>query len=145
MSHQAVRALIEDTVRKIQDDIKFFYGPEPYFNEEEKNAFTFCNLAPLRSAPGYTVNNVFNYTKVWTVQMAFYKHDDKSKRKFPDILDVTDDLVDRFVNRLNQEQDLTITAVSSEPMIEVLADVLTGHLLTFSIQVADNFQYCEEC
>lgn len=81
--------------------------------------------------------------------MAFYQLDraDSTQDEYAKILDFTDDLVDKFINKLNfytQESDgIVLTGISQQPFIKVMADFLTGHILTFSIQTEDSFEYCD--
>lgn len=145
MSHKSLRTLIENTVKSIHDDVYYFYGEESDFNQARKNETILVNLSPLTASATYADNDVMNYSKAWSVSMAFYKYDTQANVKYGEILDVTDDLVDRFINKLNQTDYLKITGMSQTAFIKALADILTGHLLSFTVTLNDDFEYCEDC
>lgn len=145
MSHKALRTLIENTVHDIHDDAFFYYGEDTDFNQARKRNWLMVNLAPLNATASYADNDVLNYSKGWAVSLAFYKFDKQDNVKYGEILDETDNLVDKFINKLNLQQGLTITGMSQTPFIKVLADILTGHLLTFIVTLIDDFEYCEDC
>lgn len=149
MSHKGIRLLIEETAKSLGDDIQFTYARPSDFNILRDKRYPFISLDPLSSTPTYAVDNVSNYTKTWQCTMAFYQLDraDSTQDEYAKILDFTDDLVDKFINKLNfytQESDgIVLTGISQQPFIKVMADFLTGHILTFSIQTEDSFEYCE--
>lgn len=84
--------------------------------------------------------------------MAFYQLDkeESDQDEYKLILDFTDDLVDKFINKLNfyafnfciTSDDIIITGMSQTPFVKATADILTGHLLSFQLQVTDQFNYC---
>ncbi len=145
MSHKSLRALIESTVNNVYDAAQYSYGPITDFNQARKKNFLMVNLSPLQASISYAVDNVTNYSKSWNVEMVFYKFDKESSIDSGPILDETDEIVDKFINRLNQVEGPTITAMSQTPFIKVLADILTGHLLTLTITLPDDFDYCQDC
>ena len=151
MSHYSIRKLIQDTATGLQDDIHYSYGKDTDFNQEQKNRFLLVNTSLLTATAGYRVNNVSNYMKQWTVQMVFYKFDreDSTAEEYSKILDQTDKLVDQFINDLNlysqDSNDIIIQGISQQPFVKVMADILTGHMLTFQMLVNDTFDYCKEC
>lgn len=145
MSHKSLRTLIENTVKSIHDDVYFFYGEESDFNQARKKEVILVNLSPLTANATYADNDVLNYSKAWFVSMAFYKYDDQANVKYGEILDVTDDLVDRFVNTLNKTEYLKIESINQTPFIKALADILTGHLLALTVTLNDDFDKCEDC
>lgn len=149
MSHKSVRELIQDTVTSLADNITFSYGRTSDFNQErEKNLGTLVNLDLMSAIPVFAVDGVSNYTKSWSCSMAFYKYDDKgsTELEYVKILDETDELVDQFINKLNKysydADTILISDVNEEPFVKVTAHVLTGHLLRFTIQTQDDFDYC---
>jgi len=151
VSHKSIRKLIQDTALGLQDDIHYSYGKTTDFNQEEKKKLLMVNTSLLTASASYRDNNVSNYMKQWTVQMVFYKFDteDSTAEDYSKILDETDHLVDRFINDLNMfvydSDKIVITSVSQQAVVKVLADILTGHMLTFQMLVNDDFEYCKEC
>lgn len=152
MSHKAIRTLIEETAKSLQDDIDYTYGIDTDFNQKEKRAFSFINTSLLSAVPAYRSNNdTTNYMKQWRVEMAFVKIDDTDSppEKYAAILDEMDILVDTFINRLNFFTPLSgtflIQSISQNPVVKVMADILTGYSVSFQMLVSDNFEYCEDC
>jgi len=150
MSHKSIRKLIEDAATGLQDDIDYTYGKTTDFNQEEKKSFTYINTSPLNSIPGFRTDGT-NYMKQWNVQMAFLKIDkeDSDQEDYSQILDEMDKLVDRFIVNLNffqaKSDSFVLTVTSQDPAIKVMADIVTGWILSFNILVNDDFEYCEDC
>jgi hypothetical protein len=152
VSHKGIRLLLEDTAKSLGDDIQFDYGRTSDFNQLRNKQYPFISVSPLNASASYSVNNTFNYSKTYQVQMAFYQLDqeDSDQSSYALILDEMNDLADRFVNKLNyyidncqtDSNDIIITNVSQQHFIKATADILTGYIMTLSIQVSDNFNYC---
>lgn len=150
MSHKGIRTLLEQTALKLRDDIQVSYAKETDFNQGPKKSDLMINIAPLTFSATYADNNSFNYSVTWSVTMSFYKPDKSGDVDlYPEILDETGDLVNRFINSLNffqsKSDQIIIQGISSTSFIKALADQLTGWLLTFQIQAVDNFEYCPDC
>ncbi len=149
MSHKGIRSLIKTTARKLGDDIQFVYGRKSDVNQISDKKDIVIALDPLTSTASFAVNNSYNYQKIWTAQMAFYKidHADSTEEQYAKILDDTDVLVDQFITKINslsQIELITIQGISQIPFIKALADVMTGHALTFQISVPDDWNYCAD-
>lgn len=151
MSHKGVRKLIEDVAKQLGDDIQYTYARTSDFNNLRDKRYPFISTDPLNSAPFFSVNNTHNYTKRWSVQMAFYQLDNEAsdQTQYAQILDEADDLVDQFINRLNlyaferpELDGILITGISQTPFIKATADILTGYILTFTLETPDTFNYC---
>jgi hypothetical protein len=139
--------MIENAARSLQDDIQYSYGTDSDFNQDQKRAFLYINTTPLVPTPSYRNNGVANYVKSWQTEIAFFKLDreDSSPEDYAKILDTTDDLIDKFVNKLNQSEGIVLTFGAQQPFIKALADILTGHILTITILAEDSFDYCLDC
>lgn len=155
MSHKGIRLLIEDTAKRLGDDIQFTYAKQSDFNILRDKRYPFISLDPLVASAGFAVNNTSNYTKVWSVSMAFYELDSVSSTQdeYAIILDEVDNLVDRFITKINEyggtennnvfnEDNIIIQSISQQPFVKAMADVLTGYLVSFQIVVPDNWNYC---
>lgn len=151
MSHKAIRTLIEETAKSLQDDIQYSYGTQADFDLNIKKALTLINTSLLTASPSYTVNGVSNFMKLWRIQMAFcyqpvqqYGSTDYEKH-----LDDMDGLVDSFINRLNfftpMSGTFVIQSINQEPFVGLFSALLTGYILTFNMLVSDDFQYCIDC
>jgi hypothetical protein len=145
VSHKSLRKLIEKTVNDIHDGVFYYYGPETDFNQAKKKGFLMVNLAPLQANSTYADNNVLNYSKGWSVSIVFYKFDTEANIRSGEILDEADEILDKFINRINLVDTLTITSMGQTPFIKATADILTGYLLTFTATLNDDFDYCEDC
>jgi ATP:corrinoid adenosyltransferase len=151
VSHKGIRLLLEDTARSLGDDIQFDYGRTSDFNQLRDKRYPFISVSPLTASASYTVTNVFNYAKTYQVSAAFYQLDreDSGQDQYALILDEMNALADNFINKLNyymetclSSDELIITGVSQQPFIKATADILTGYIMTFSVQVTDDFNYC---
>lgn len=148
MSHKGIRLLIEDVAKSLGDDIQFSYARPSDFNILRDKRYPFISLDLLTSAPTYAVDDVRNYSKTWSAALAFYQLDDvaSTQEQYSKILDFTDELVDKFINKLNfytlSSDVILITGITQTPFVKAMSDCLTGHILTFSIQELDNFNYC---
>lgn len=152
MSHKGIRLLIEDTAKSLGDDVQFTYARTSDFNILKDKRYPFITLDPLSAVPVYANNNVSNYMKTWAVSMAFYQLDSdaSTQEDYAKILDEMDGYVDNFLNKLNfyslnrniDSDEIILTSISQPPFIKATADVLTGYLLTFQMQVTDQFNYC---
>lgn len=152
MSHKGIRLLIQDAAQSLGDDIQFTYARSSDFNVMRDKRYPFITLDPLSSVPVYADNNVSNYMKTWQAQMAFYQLDQEasSQEQYALILDEMDGYVDNFINKLNFYSDsqtinsnqIVITNITQTPFIKATADILTGYILAFRLQVNDQFNYC---
>lgn len=152
MSHKGIRKLLENTAKSLGDDIQYTYARDSDFNLLRDKRYPFISTSPLIATPAYTVNGVQNYMKSWAVQMAFYELDraESTGEEYAEILDTMDSYVDSFINKINfystettiTSNDILITGIRQEPFIKAMADILTGYILTFTITVNDNFDYC---
>lgn len=135
------------------DDIQFDYARTSDFNvTASSQRYPFITLDLLSAIPEYTVDGVSNYMKRWLCSMAFYGLDkaDSTQDFYEKILDDTDTLVDKFINKLNfyslEADTIIISNVNQQPFVKATSAILTGFTLTFQIQQSDQFNYCEpEC
>lgn len=149
MSHKGLRKLLQDTAQKLGDDILVVYGKDTDFNQMRDKRYKAINISPLVAGAEFAVDGVTNYSKTWQVSMAFYELDNAAsvQEEYTKILDEIDSLVDKFVVNLNfytQTSDgILISSITQTPFIKAMADILTGYILTFSVQLTDDFNYCE--
>ncbi len=148
MSHKSIRLLIEDTAKSLADNIQFIYAKPPDFNVLRDKKYPFINLDTLSATPQYTVNGTTNYMKAWICEMSFYQLDNAAStpEEYALILDEMDTYVDQFVNKLNtysyDSDKILVQSITQRAFVKVMADFLTGHLLSFTILAHDNFNYC---
>lgn len=80
--------------------------------------------------------------------MSFYALDEmaSTQAEYTKILDDMDELVDKFINKLNfysiKSDQIVITNINQEPFIKTLNAYLTGYLLSFQLLQTDQFNYC---
>jgi len=144
--------LIEDTAKSLGDNIQFDYGRKSDFNVLRDKKYPFISCDPLTASASYSVNNVTNYLKTYQVSIAFYQLDkaESDQTQYACILDEMNELADNFINKLNFEattlclnsDSIIITGMNQQPFIKATADILTGYILNFSVQVTDDFNYC---
>jgi hypothetical protein len=150
VSHKGIRLLIENTAKSLGDDIQFTYGRDSDFNVMRDKRYPFIQLDLLNNTAGYTVDGVFNYNRIWNITMLFHELDKESsdQSQYQLILDDMDVLSEAFIHQLNnftqQSDDIVLSAINKQPFIKTTADVLTGWLLTFTIQTPDDWDYCKD-
>jgi len=154
MGHKGVRLLIETTSYSLGDDIQFTYARTSDFNIMTDKRYPFVSLDMVQASSSFAVDNSYNYVKVWACQMAFYQLDfeDSVQDEYAKILDFTDRLVDDFITKLNfyinndtltfGSDQIVITNINQTPFLKSTKDILSGHILTFNLQVPDNWDYC---
>lgn len=155
MSYEAVRVLIEDTVKSIDDSIMFAHARASDFNSIGTSKDKRVHLDPMKplTQPGSSERSA---TKTFSISMVFYKLDELqgSEEETTKILDEMDVLSDTFIHKLNMftlayESD-EVSSSSTEivnmqpknPVIKVTKDCCTGFVLSFSLIVPDTFDYC---
>ena len=153
MSHKGIRLLIESTAKSLADNITFDYGRRSDTNMERDIQYPLIACNPLSSTSSYVVNRVFNYTKVWQVQIAFLQLDNEAsnQEEYSKHLDDMNKLADMFINKLNfnaesecvESGSIVITGISQQPFIKIMKDCVTGYVMNFSIEEMDDFNYCE--
>lgn len=80
--------------------------------------------------------------------MAFYGLDKEgsTQEDYEKILDEIDDLVDKFINKLNfyslKSDEIILTSINQQPFVKATSATLTGFILTFQLQQSDTFNYC---
>lgn len=154
MSHQAVRTLISDTLKSIDDSVLFAYARASDFNSMGIKDDKRVRLDPLRQSLEYSEN--YNLSKQYQVVIIFYKLDSiqGAEEETATILDQMDLLSDKFLNKLNlfefnedstdevSTQNTEITSIRKEPIIKVTADCVSGWVVSFNFTVPDTFDYC---
>lgn len=152
MSHRSVVQLLEDTARSLSDSVLIGYGRRTDFNQKQNKSHQCIWFLPLTASPGFAVNDVENYLKRWNVIVVFLEKDttDSKEDEYKPILDTTDNLVDRFVIALNNwhlnNSDTvgatTLTGFQQSPLFKDNSDIFTGWILSFTLTVPDDFNYC---
>jgi hypothetical protein len=149
VSHKSIRLLIETTARGLADDIQVSYATDTDFNQAKKSSSILINIAPLVAVPSYAVNGNLNYSKAWTSDIAFFKIDNSQAVEYQQILDDTDELVDKFIHSLNffqaKSSNITITFGTQQSFIKATADILTGWIIPITITPMDDTDYCIDC
>lgn len=156
MSHRSVVQLLKDTAEMLEDRMQFGYGRTSDFNVKRDKQYPFIWLDPLNASPTYSVNSTENYIKSWSVRMLFYQLDseDSVPKEYQTILDEMDIYVDKYINLLNQvylkanerarviPDPIVITGITQDQFVKATADILTGWIVTFTLTVPDQFDYC---
>lgn len=151
MSHRAIRCLVGDAAKSLDDKIQFGYGRRSDFNIPNDKCYPFVWMLPL------TASTVLNSTdrsrtKTWNIILVIIDIDKSSsvEKQYDDILDAMDDIGDKLIQRIDDwyqsERDivgtLTITNINQTTIIKQDSDIHTGWLFTFQMTVSDDFEYC---
>lgn len=148
MSHKGLRKLLENTAQSLGDDILVKYGKDTDFNQMKDKRYKAINISPLRKTAEFAVDGVMNYSNTWAVSIAFYDLDKEGsiQEQYAKTLDEIDVLVDTFIAKLNfftvNSDGILISSISVDPFIKATADILTGYILAFNVQLTDDFNYC---
>jgi hypothetical protein len=153
MSHRSAVSLIEDVSKSLSDAVQFGYGRRSDFDLTKKEQNEIIWLLPLTASPGFTTNNnTEGYQKTWNCIIVFLALDksDSDHTEYKVLLDATDDLVDRFIIRLNDWSMNSTDVVGAVTLrnfqqinqIKTDADIFTGWFLSFQMVVSDDFNYC---
>jgi len=145
VSHKSLRLLVEHTVKALTDTVQYSYGEESDFDQSKKHEFLMVNTELMPASAVYSDNQVFNYSKTWVIKTAFYKFDTEDSIDYYKIHDELDPICDRFVNKLNKRDDLVIISASQDPFVKALSAILTGYLVTITVRLNDDFNYCYDC
>jgi hypothetical protein len=158
MGHKAVRQFIQDIAESLRDDVKFGYGRASDFNQIKDKQYPYIWLDPLTSSLTTMEDNI-GFFETYTINLSFYKFDemDSTEEQYKLILDDVDDLVQRFIRKIQEDNtddydtplklttwNTRIENINKQPFIKVMADVLTGFILTFDFTVPDQFDYCND-
>ncbi len=150
MSRLSVRTLIGNTVKRVDDSVKFGYGRASDFNSLHKKEDKRVLLDTLSSTLEYTEES-YNLTQTYQVGITFFKLDDiqGAEEQTAEVLDEMDTLCTKFIQALNLKttnlsQDIGVTQIRKSPVIKVTVDCVSGFVLQFSLTVPDDFNYCED-
>lgn len=151
MSHRAIRCLIGNAVKSLDDSIQFGYGRRSDFNIHNDKKYPFVWLLPL-TAVTTIPNDGAGITKSWNIILVVIDIDksDSVEQEFDKIMDRMDDIGDRLIRRIDdwyRSGDdivgaLTITSVNQTSIIKEDSDIHTGWLYSFQMITDDQFEYC---
>jgi hypothetical protein len=153
MSHKSVRQLIRDTAKSLGDSVQFVYARKTDFNAIRDKKYPFIQLELLNSNASFTNNTL---TSSYPVAMTFYELDSLtgSEDSTTNILDATDDLAQSFIRKMNifsfdeddtvsiSTKNIMLSNVKFQSFVKMTTDCLTGWILTFDMEVPDDFDYC---
>jgi hypothetical protein len=153
MSHKSVRQLIRDTAKSLGDSVQFVYARKTDFNAIRDKKYPFIQLELLNSNASFTNNTL---TSSYPVAMTFYELDSLtgSEDSTTNILDATDSIAQSFIRKMNifsfdeddtisvSTKNIVISNVKFQSFVKMTTDCLTGWILTFDMEVPDDFDYC---
>lgn len=135
---------MDRTVKSLHDSIQYWYAEETTFNQAEKKDFILVNGTLMPATGVFSVNDVQNHIKTWTIRLMWAKFDTEDSIDYYVIHDELDPLCDRFLRQLNKEDLLIIIGNSQRPFVKELADILTGYIQEVQVRVPDDLP-CDEC
>lgn len=151
MAHGAVVDFLKSKVEGLGDDVKFGYGRATDFNQIKDKKYPYVWCDPLTSTIAVTEESLLS-VEVYNVSLVFYKYDraDSTEEQYKLILNETDTLVRQFLRDIHEDftddvsesvrsANTRIENISKEPVIKVMADVLTGWIVRFTLTVPDAF------
>lgn len=151
MSHRAIRCLIGDAVKSLDDKIQFGYGRRSDFNIPNNKSYPFVWLLPLTATTTIPSNGA-GITKGWNVVLVVIDIDKSGskEKEFDKILDRMSDIGDALIRRIDDWYQsgsdivgtLTINTVNQTTIIKEDSDIHTGWLYSFQMITSDDFDYC---
>ncbi len=154
MNHKAVRDLLSDITKSLDPTISFGYGRLSDFNKIRDKKYPYIWSDVVSKSGSYT-DNAINLTSTYAVTLSFLDKDETAndENQTNPVLDKMMDLSDEFINKLNlsdfNESELAtitdtlqITNITQNRVIKDHADILTGWVVSFSLIVPDDFDYC---
>jgi hypothetical protein len=151
MLYESLYNLLKDISDNIGFDNEFSHGRGSdinVFSKQDKSVLIW--LSPIRKTFTFP-NQGSRMFSNWAVELAFYMKDQKDANndQSREILQTTDkvstkyliDLQNRLVELDNVFDEVSIQG-SQQPFIKVTTHVLTGHLVTFQLNLPDDFHYC---
>jgi hypothetical protein len=153
MSHRAIRCLIGDASKSLDDSVQFGYGRKSDFNVYNNKKYKFTWMLPLTATTTIPTDGS-GITKSWNVILVIIDIDKSgsNEKEFTKILDYMDDFGDRLIRRIDDWYQsgtdivgtLTIGTVNQTPIIKDDADIHTGWLYSFQMITSDDFDYCKD-
>jgi hypothetical protein len=154
MSHRAIRCLIGDAVKSLDDKIQFGFGKWSDFNIERVDKWPNVWLNPIPATTSISDDGSGTILKTWQIWINIIDIDKSGSHQdeWKVILDRMDFLADSLIRRINDwyltGEDivgtLTILNVNHRPIIKDTAKIVTGWELRFQIETSDNFDYCKD-
>jgi hypothetical protein len=151
MSHRAIRCLIGDAVKSLDDKIQFGYGRRSDFNIDNKKKYPFVWMLPLTATTNIPSDGS-GITKTWSIILVIIDIDKSGStvKEYDDILDKMDFIADSLIRRIDDWYQsgtdivgtVTITSVNQTTIIKDDSDIHTGWLLAFQMVTSDDFDYC---
>jgi hypothetical protein len=146
MKRSEVKTFIEAGINALGLNIGFGSGRISEFNKARNNTYPTAWLETLETVPeitpqGLPIDN-------WQVNLHILKKDaqDSSADQYEAIIDECDEIAQKLMNKYNNEVSgyklVTIQGYSRTPFIKDHADVLTGVLLSFTINAPDTTDVC---
>lgn len=161
MNYKSLHDYIKDTVAGLKYSTTFFHGRTPNAQQVRGKESVFVQLLPINATASFTTNNV--YDKIYNVQIAIYQQDRpdtginrnkgaETDSKEMQILEVTDYIADDLIRKISDNDvsptlqhmsDLIVlSSISIDRAIKDTSAYLTGTVVSFNIQVPDQFDYC---
>jgi hypothetical protein len=151
MSHRAIRCLVGDAVKSLDDKIQFGYGRRSDFNIPNNKKYPFVWMLPLTAVTNIPSDGA-GITKTWSIILVIIDIDKSgsTEKEYDDILDRMDFIGDSLIRRIDDWYQsgtdivgtLTINSVNQTTIIKGDSDIHTGWLFAFQMVTSDMFDYC---
>lgn len=159
MGYKSKKEFLEDTAKELETKVKFYHGRNVDFEALPKKDKYILWLALFTKTP------ILNNSKLgFSDQTEFIifcgKQGDLSddEIKYTEALEETGAILDEFIRLVNynyktdsadlldsSERINFISASISEPKVNEFSDVLTGQVLSLTLEFPDDFDYCSSC
>ena len=158
MDYQNVYDYCKDISQNLGLSVNWVHADKSWLNTIIPDQGITCWCLPFSSSFSFAPN----FNRTWTIQIIFYQQDqadsdmdqndtDKMQESIRTVA-TTDRAADMFMRLFESNdistsldkasQKLLVTGGSTDPAIRDTAQLLTGTMLTMTVQFEDNFDYC---
>jgi hypothetical protein len=158
MDYQNVYDYSKDISQSLGLSVKWVHADKSWLNLTTPDDGLTCWSLPFTSSMSF----VPNFSRSWNLSFIFYQqdapdsdmdqNDQSAMQESIRTLSNTDRAVNMFIRLFESNslttaldlasQKLLVTSSGTEPAIRDTAQLLTGTLLTMTVQFPDNFDYC---
>lgn len=146
MTRKEVRTLIEDAVNDLSQSVGFGSGRITEFNKARSNTYPFAWLESISDSPDLTTQNLPISNWDCSIHVAKKDSQGSSPEEYEDIIDDCDEIAKKIAVKINLSISgyklITLSAQNFEPFVKKHADILTGVIYSFTLNIPDTTNRC---
>lgn len=151
MSYKSIHNLLNSVAQEMDADNTFKHLRVQDRAKAEGISYPLFQLFPIKiKAPFVPSSNRMSPIYNCVIGVLMMDKDDSTPEEQLQIIEQTDLFCMEYVLKLNNKilsssefsSDVELDNVAWEPIYRITTDITTGHLLSFTIQVPDDFNFC---